>query len=61
MLFFVLLTLSSVSSLPVDVKEGCHVEMVDKCYNVPGMDCGEGRTLLGRSLESESDMAISVT
>ena len=53
MLFFVLLTVSSVSSLPVDVEEGCHVEMVEKCYNVPGVDCGEGIKLLGRSLESE--------
>lgn len=50
-LFF--LAISTVTSKPWDVEEGCHVEMVEQCYTVPGMDCGEGQQVLGRSRGSE--------
>ena len=38
--------ISAVSSLPLDLGDDCHVEMVDKCYLNPGMDCGGAQPIL---------------
>ena len=37
---------SAVSSLPLDLGEDCHVEMVDKCYLNPGADCGGAQPVI---------------
>ena len=43
---------TAVSSLPLD-EDSCRVEMVEQCYQVPGMDCGDGQVRLRSSLDSE--------
>jgi len=53
MLSLILLVISTaVSSLPLD-EDSCRVEMVEQCYQVPGMDCGDGQVRLRSSLDSE--------
>jgi len=52
-MFLILLMISAVSSFPFE-EDGCRVEMVEQCYQVPGMDCGDGEVRLRSSLGSES-------